>query len=124
MPRQAIQPDDLATPKLPYSPVCVSGDLVFTSGQVPFDEDGNLVSDDFRAQARQTLENVGRCLTAAGCGFEDVVKVNAYLADLANGPAWNEVYTEYFKAPYPARSTVGASLFGFDIEVETIARRP
>jgi len=124
MPRHSIQPDDLATPKLPYSPVCVSGDLVFISGQVPFDEQGNLVSDEFRAQVHQTLQNLGRCLAAAGCGFEDVVKVNGYLADLANGPVYNEVYAEYFTPPYPARSTVGASLFGFDIEIEAVARRP
>ena len=124
MTRQTIQPDDVATPALPYSPVCVSGDLVYTSGQVPFDEQGALVSEDFGEQVHQTLRNLGRCLAAAGCGFEDVVKVNAYLADLANGPVYNEVYKEYFNPPYPARSTVGATLFGFAIEIEAIARRP
>jgi 2-iminobutanoate/2-iminopropanoate deaminase len=124
MQRQSLKPEGLATPALPYSPVCVSGDLVFISGQVPFDEQGRLVSEDFREQVHQTLRNLGLCLKAAGCGFEDVVKVNAYLTDLSLGPVYNEVYTEYFSPPYPARATVGAELPNFKIEVEAIARKP
>lgn len=124
MPRQTLQPEGLAVPQLPYSPVCVSGDFVFISGQVPYDEQGTVVSEDFREQVHQTLRNLGLCLRAAGCGYGDVVKVNAYLADLALGSIYNEVYTEYFSPPYPARATVGAQLPGFKIEIEAIARKP
>ena len=124
MERTALQPEGLAAPKPPYSPVLVSGDLVYTAGQVPFDADGNLVSEDFAEQARQTFRNLGRCLEAAGCGFGDVVKVNAYLSDLGDFPVFNEVYAEYFTEPYPARTSVGAVLLGFKIEVEAIARKP
>jgi reactive intermediate/imine deaminase len=124
MPRNAIQPDGLAVPKPPYSPVVVTGDLVFTAGQAPFDEEGNLVSDDVAEQTRQTLRNLGRCLEAAGCSFDDVIKVNAYLADLADFPAYNEVYAEFFTPPYPARTSVQAGLVGFKVEIEAIARRP
>jgi 2-iminobutanoate/2-iminopropanoate deaminase len=124
MPRQALQPDGVAVPKPPYSPVIVSGDLVYTAGQAPFDVDGKLVSDDVAEQTRQTLTNLGACLAAAGCGFEDVLKVNAYLTSLDDFPAYNEVYLEFFDAPYPARTTVQAGLVGFKVEIEAVARKP
>lgn len=53
--KEAIQPKGVAAPVAPYSPVVVSGDLVFLAGQVPFDEDANLVSEDFIDQARQVF---------------------------------------------------------------------
>jgi 2-iminobutanoate/2-iminopropanoate deaminase len=124
MPREALQPDGVAVPKPPYSPVVVTGDLVYTAGQAPFDVDGKLVSDDVAEQTRQTLRNLGACLAAAGCGFEDVVKVNAYLTSLDDFPAYNEVYLEFFDAPYPARTTVQAGLVGFKVEIEAVARKP
>jgi 2-iminobutanoate/2-iminopropanoate deaminase len=124
MGRTALQPDGIAVPKPPYSPVVVSGDLVYTAGQVPFDENGNLVSEDFAEQAHQTFRNLGRCLEAAGCSFADVIKVNAYVTDFANFPTFNEVYREYLGEPYPARTTIGAQLVGFKLEVEAIARKP
>jgi 2-iminobutanoate/2-iminopropanoate deaminase len=124
MTRETIRPDGVAVPAAPYSSVVASGDLVVTSGQVPFDVERNLVSDAFDDQARQTFENLGRCLEAAGCGFADVLKVNAYLADLADFEAFNRIYAEFFSEPYPARTTVGAQLLGFRVEVDAIARRP
>jgi 2-iminobutanoate/2-iminopropanoate deaminase len=120
-----VQPDGLATPKAPYSPVVVTGDFVLTAGQVGFDADGNVVSDDFEAQARQVFDNIGRCLAAAGVGFEHVIKVSAFLTDFANFPVFNAVYREYFQAPYPVRTTVQAGLApGLHVEVEAIARKP
>jgi 2-iminobutanoate/2-iminopropanoate deaminase len=124
MGRTALQPDGIAVPKPPYSPVVVSGDLVYTAGQVPFDENGNLVSEDFAEQAHQTFRNLGRCLEAAGCSLADVIKVNAYVTDFANFPTFNEVYREYLGEPYPARTTIGVQLVGFKLEVEAIARKP
>jgi 2-iminobutanoate/2-iminopropanoate deaminase len=122
--REVIQPDDVAVPKVPYSPVVVSGDLVYTAGQAPFDKDGKLVSDDVAEQTRQVLTNLSACLAAAGCGLEDVLKVNAYLTSLDDFPAYNAVYAEFFKAPYPARTTVQAGLVGFKVEIEAVARKP
>ena len=122
---QALQPEGLAVPKAPYSPVIASGDLVLTAGQVGFDGSGNVVSDDFEAQARQVFDNIGRCLAAAGVGFEQVIKVNAFLTDFVNFPVFNAVYREYFQEPYPVRTTVQAGLApGLHIEVDAIARRP
>jgi 2-iminobutanoate/2-iminopropanoate deaminase len=125
MPRQALQPEGLAVPKPPYSPVVVSGDTVYTAGQIGNDPEGNLVEGGIVKQARRTLENVRTCVDAAGCTLDDVVKVNAYLADLGDFPAYNEVYVEFFSKPYPARTSVQAGLPpGVLIEIEAVARRP
>jgi 2-iminobutanoate/2-iminopropanoate deaminase len=121
----ARQPDDVARPQAPYSPVVVSGDLVFTAGQVAFDPDGKLVEGGIEAQCRRVLDNLRSCLAAAGCDLADVVKVTAFLTDLGNVQAWNEVYREYFREPFPVRTTVGALLPpGLLVEVEAIARTP
>ena len=65
----ALQPDGIATPKVPYSPVFVSDDQVFVSGQIAFDEDRQLVADDIEGQYHRVFENLRRCLAAPGCGF-------------------------------------------------------
>lgn len=123
--KEAIQPDGVATPKVPYSPVVVSGDLVYTAGQVGFDMTAKLTADDITSQTRQVFENLRACLQAAGCDFADVIKVNAYLADLGDFAAFNEVYGTLFEAPYPARTTVGVNLpGGILVEVEAVARKP
>jgi 2-iminobutanoate/2-iminopropanoate deaminase len=120
-----IQPDGVARPSFPYTPVVVSRDLVYTAGQVANDASGNVVSDDIEAQCRQVLDNIKACLKAAGCGLADVIKVNAYLTDLGNFKVYNSVYREYFSEPYPARTTVGAALApGLHVEIEVVARRP
>ena len=64
-------------------------------------------------------------MEAAGCTLDDVVKVNAYLVDLGDFPAYNEVYVEFFSQPYPARTSVQAGLpAGVLIEIEAVARKP
>jgi 2-iminobutanoate/2-iminopropanoate deaminase len=125
MTKEAIQPQGVAVPKSPYSPVVVSGDQVFTAGQVAFDEKGAVVAGGVEAQVRQTLANLRSCLEAAGCGLGDVVKINAYLADLTDFDTFNAVYREHFVEPYPARTTVQAGLApGLLVEIEAVARRP
>jgi 2-iminobutanoate/2-iminopropanoate deaminase len=120
-----IQPDGVARPSFPYSPVVASGDLVVTSGQVANDATGTVVSGGIEAQCRQVLDNIRACLDAAGCNLADVIKVNAFLTDLENFAVYNAVYREYFSEPYPARTTVGAALApGFLVEIEVVARRP
>jgi 2-iminobutanoate/2-iminopropanoate deaminase len=120
-----IQPEGIARPSFPYSPVVVSGELVFTSGQVANDAKGAVVSGEIEAQCRRVLDNIRACLHAAGCDFSDVIKVNAFLTDLGNFPTYNAVYREYFRDPYPARTTVGVALApGLLVEVDVIARRP
>jgi 2-iminobutanoate/2-iminopropanoate deaminase len=124
MPKQPIQPEAPFPPPGQYTPAIESDGLVFLSGQVPFDAAGKLVSEDFATQARQVFENMNRCLRAAGCEFADVLKVTGFLADMNDAKIFNEIYGEYFAAPYPARSTVQVVLPDFKLEVEAIARRP
>jgi 2-iminobutanoate/2-iminopropanoate deaminase len=120
---EAIQPDGVGIPSSPYSPVVVSGDLVYTAGQVGTDTSG-APADGIEAQTRQALENLRLCLEAAGAGLGDVLKVTAYLTDMASFAAYNEVYREVFDPPYPARTTVGAMLApGLLVEIEAVARR-
>ncbi len=124
MGRNAIQPEGLATPKPPYSPVVVAGDTVYTAGQIANGPDGNLVEGGIVEQTRQALENVRTCVEAGGLTMGDVVKVNAYLADLGDFPGYNEVYIGFFDAPYPARTSVQAGLpAGVLVEIEAVARR-
>lgn len=123
MTRQTPQPDGIVRPAAPYSPVVVDGDLVYTAGQVGFDEQGEVVAGGIEAQTRRALENLTACLHAAGAELTDVLKVNAYLANLDDFAAFNEIYREVFSEPYPARTTVGVSLpGGLLVEIEAVAR--
>ena len=123
MPRDALFPDGLVRPKAPYSPVVRSGDHVYTAGQVAFDATGTLVAGGTAEQTRQVLANLEACLGAAGCTFDDVVKVNVFLVDLADFEEFNEVYREAFTEPYPVRTTVQAGLpGGIRVEIEAVAR--
>ena len=115
--------EGVAAAPAPLSQVVRGGGLVFLSGQVPVDGDGQVNGGNIEAQARQVFENMRRNLAAASCSFDDVLKVNGFLADLADAPGYNKVYEETFSLPYPARTTVGAVLPGFLIEVEAIALR-
>jgi 2-iminobutanoate/2-iminopropanoate deaminase len=113
--------EGIAVSPAPLSQVVRGGGLVYLSGQVPFDADGQLAGEDIETQARQVFDNMRRNLAAAGCSFRDVLKVNAFLADLADAPGYNAVYEQAFSPPYPARTTVGAALPGFRLEVEAVA---
>ncbi|HEY8018252.1 MAG TPA: Rid family hydrolase [Actinomycetota bacterium] len=123
MTRDARQPAGGAAPTAPYSPAVVSGDLVWTAGQVAL-ADGVIVSGGVDVQTRQALVNVAACLDAAGSSMDDVVKVTVFLADLGDFDAFNEEYRRHFAAPYPARTTVGAALpAGLLVEIDAVARR-
>ncbi len=125
MPRDALFPDGLVRPKAPYSPVVVSGDLVYTAGQVAFDASGTLVAGGIAEQTTQVLANLRACLLAAGCALDDVLKVNVFLLDLAEFDAFNEVYRAAFAEPYPVRTTVQVGLpGGIRVEIEAVARIP
>jgi len=125
MTRDARLPEGMPRPVPPYSPVVVSGDLVYTAGQVALDGDGKVVPGGIEEQTEQVLDNVERCLAAAGCSLDDVVKVTAFLADLDAFEGFNRAYARRFAEPYPARSTVGVRLAsGLLVEIEVVARRP
>ena len=69
----------------------------------------HFVSREFKAQAVQVFKNIQAVSEAAGCSLSDIVKLTVYLTDLANMPILNEVMTQHFKTPYPARTTVQIS---------------
>jgi 2-iminobutanoate/2-iminopropanoate deaminase len=117
--KQEIRAEGAPAPIGPYSQgVVTSGRFLFVAGQTPKDPKSGGMPQDFRGQAARCLENVKAIVEAAGAAMKDVVKVNAYLADLSNFPVFNEVYARYFSAPYPARTTVGAALPGGAVLVE------
>lgn len=106
----------------PYSQGLKVGDLLFVSGQGPLDPaTGKQIEGSIQDQVRQTLRNVKAILEAAGSDLTLVVKVNAYLSDMRHFQSFNEVYREFFHEPYPCRTTVGAQLPGFDVEIDCIA---
>ncbi len=124
--RRAIFPAGGPPPGGPYSPAIVSGGFVFVAGQVGRLPTGGLAGDTIEAQARQTIENIGAVLRAAGCDFKDVVKTTAYITKPEYFQPFNEVYKQYFPEPRPARSTVICALVDASllIEVDVIARLP
>ncbi len=109
----------------PYSQGIVVGDLVFTSGQLPIDRDGNLVTDCIKKATRASLENVGAILEAAGSSLNKAVKVTIFIKDMNNFSDMNEAYAEYFKENKPARSCVEVARLPKDaiIEIEVVATR-
>ncbi|HET8607358.1 MAG TPA: Rid family hydrolase [Gaiellaceae bacterium] len=105
-----------APPKAgPYSHAVRTGDVVFLSGQGPFDPATGAIPGPFDEQVRQTLRNLAAAAGAAGGTLADAVRVGVYLRDMANFPVLNEVYAEFFHEPYPARTTTQS---GIRIEVE------
>lgn len=108
----------------PYSQAIKSNGTIYVSGQLPIDPaTGNFPEGGVQAQARQSLTNIKNILAAEGLTMASVCKVTVLLADIKDFVAVNEVYQEFFEAPYPARSAfaVAALPKGADIEIEAIA---
>ncbi len=111
---------------LPFSPALKFGELLFVSGQGPFDNGGKLIPGDIRTQTKATLENFKKIMEAAGSNMDCVLQTTVYLKDLAEFSAMNEAYSSFFHDPKPARTTVQAGdlLFGMKVEVQGIAYVP
>lgn len=108
----------------PYSQAIEANGTVYVSGQLPIDPaTGEFAEGGIQALARQSLTNIKNILAEEGLTMKNVVKVTVLLADISNFAAVNEVYAEFFEAPYPARSAfaVAALPKGADIEIEAIA---
>lgn len=108
----------------PYSQGIVAGDYLFASGQIPIvPETGAILEGDIKAQAEQSLKNVGEILKAAGADYDNVVKTTCFLADMDDFAAFNEVYGKYFTNTLPARSCVAVKTLPKNVlcEVEIIA---
>lgn len=111
----------------PYSQAIDSGaGIVFVSGQLPIDPaTGAFPEGGVKEQTRQSLTNAKAILEATGLSLANVVKTTVFLADVGDFGAMNEVYAEFFKAPFPARSAVAVKTLpkGALVEIECIAAK-
>jgi 2-iminobutanoate/2-iminopropanoate deaminase len=121
--RKVIQTAAGPRPVGVYSQAIVSDGFVFVAGQGPINPATNEVErGDIRSETRRVLRNISAILEAAGSSLRDAVRMGVFLADLADFPALNEVFREFFPENPPARTTVGCALPGIKVEIECIAR--
>jgi len=106
--KQAIQTPAAPAPRGPYSQGMLAPDRhLYVAAQGPLDPaTGEIAGEAFAVQARRTLENVKAVLEAGGASLADVVQVTVYLADWKYLGEMNEIYSDYFPAPYPARTPI------------------
>lgn len=125
---QVSYPKDANTPTshLPFSPAVQVGDVLYISGQASVDATGKIVSDTFEGEFRRSVENLRNVLESAGSDLEHVVQTRNYVRDAADVPLYNQLYREYFKAPFPARTTITNCLpptLKFEIECVAVVKK-
>lgn len=118
--KKEILTQQAPSPIGPYSQAIAVGSLIFCSGQIALHpETGEIVgAGDVEAQTRQVMKNIGAVLKEAGASFEQVVKTTIFLKSMSDFPKVNGLYGEFFKAPFPARSTVEVARLPKDVLVE------
>lgn len=106
----------------PYSQAIQTGNVLFTSGQIPINPATGEIPSGVEAQARQALTNVKNLIEASGGSIDNVVKTTVFIKDMNDFAKINEIYAEFFTEPYPARSCVEVARLPKDVllEVETI----
>ena len=123
--KKVIQPKEFA-PGAPFSPAVLVDGTLYISGQIGRDLKTQKVPENFEAEVRQVLDNIGIILREASMNYGDVVAVQVYLTDMDLFQRMNAVYTTYFKEPRPSRTTVGVTKLaapGAHIEVTVTARK-
>lgn len=119
MKHQVISTENAPKAIGPYSQAIKAGNMLFVSGQVPFDPKSmEVVEGDVKAQTAQSLENLKAILKEAGSSFEDVVKTTVFIKDMNDFGAINEVYAQYFGDNKPARACVEVARLPRDVKVE------
>ena len=124
MTKTIIKPAKGAPAVGPYNHAVRVGDLLFCAGQIPLDPaTGQLVPGDIKAQTQRVLENVKCILDDQGLTFANVVKSTVFLTNLADFAGMNEIYSQYFTADFPARSTIQVAALprAASVEIEVIA---
>jgi 2-iminobutanoate/2-iminopropanoate deaminase len=122
--KKIIQPKEFAAGG-PFSPAVLVDGTLYVSGQIGRDLKTQKVPENFEAEVRQVLDNTGIILREAKMNYEDVVSVQIYLTDMELFSRMNAIYTTYFKADRPARTTVGVVKLaapGARIEIAVTAR--
>ncbi|MBD3192140.1 MAG: reactive intermediate/imine deaminase [Candidatus Heimdallarchaeota archaeon] len=126
MNKKVIKTDKAPAAIGPYSQGIIAGELIFVSGQIPFDpKTGELVSGSISKQTEQSLKNIQAVLEAAGASLANVVKCTVFLKDMDTFAEMNEKYSEFFKEAPPARAAVEVARLPKDVgvEIEAIALR-
>jgi reactive intermediate/imine deaminase len=109
----------------PLSPATRAGDFVFVSGQVPTDDQGQVIAGGIESQTRQVFKRIEHALALGGCTLADVCKVSVWLHDARDFGSFNRVYMECFGEHRPARSTVEARLMiDAKVEIDVTAYKP
>lgn len=121
MSKQVLQPKKWR-PRGPYSLGTQVGGMVFLSGQIAQDNDGNAIGPgDAKAQTEVVIGKIRDILAEAGMGLDDVVSTTVYLQSLSDYAPMNEIYSSHFRTDPPARATVRADLAGDGLLVEISA---
>ena len=110
----------------PYSQAVDKDGFIFVSGQLPIDETtGSFAGEDIASQAKQSLQNIKYILEEAGLEMKDISKTTILLKNIEDFAVVNEIYGQFFTAPYPARATYEVARLPKDalIEIEAIAKR-
>ncbi|ALO43399.1 MULTISPECIES: RidA family protein [Pseudoalteromonas] len=110
-----------------YSQAVKVGTAVYLSGQIPLVPDTmEVISEDFAEQTQQVFKNLTAVCEAAGGRLQDMVKVNIFLTDLSNFATVNEIMSQHFSTPYPARAAIGVRELpkGVQIEIDGIMELP
>lgn len=120
-------PQNANTPisHLPFSPAVKVGDVIYVSGQASVDASGKIISDTFEGEFRRSIENLRSVLESAGSDLEHVVQTRNYVRDAEEVPRYNQLYREYFTAPFPARTTITNCLpttLKYEIECVAVVR--
>lgn len=120
-------PSAPGTPRshLPFSPAVRVGDLLFISGQASVDATGAIIDDNFEGEMRRSIANLKQVLEDCGSGLEHVVQTRNYVRYPEDLQAYNQLYREFFREPFPARTTITNCLSGtLKYEIECIAVVP
>jgi reactive intermediate/imine deaminase len=109
----------------PFSPAVRAGDFVYVSGQVPANENGEIVTGGIEVQTHQVMKNLQAVLALAGCTLDDVCKSTVWLQDARDFGSFNRIYMGYFGDKKPARSTTEARLMvDARVEIDVVAYKP
>uniref|UniRef100_A0A7C6A8R9 RidA family protein n=1 Tax=candidate division WOR-3 bacterium TaxID=2052148 RepID=A0A7C6A8R9_UNCW3 len=124
--KEIVYSEKAPKPIGPYSQAVWVGNLIFLSGQIGIDPNtGELVAGGVLAETRQVMNNIGAILAKINLSFDNIIKTTIFLTNLADFAQVNQIYAEYFKQDFPARSTIEVKALpkGAKIKIEVIAQR-